>query len=264
MRAPVIVRTVDAASQLKIQVNLAGATRSLLRPCAEALDKSLARLSSAAAGKVPKKKGAAKTDAPAPIAVGLVDAFGGEIALDTAAKEAWRRAAWLHVGTEPPAAILFEPPEVEDVVLPAAPLVGIPLVPLVTARNCHVSDCTFAWERCAGSSGGDDAAVVVGTCKRYTPTSDDVGARLRLRIHPPAPSWRAAPEVEVEEAASMLLRRELMTESQVAAPPARPLLDMRVAAMAGQQSTSANGFRLLTYNLMAETCALLSSGVGSR
>ena len=166
-----IVRTV--MDKLAIEVNLAGSQRTLSRPQEEQLERSLFRLAAAAGG----KRGP-------PVATRLLDASGLPLAPDTRAADAWSSAALLEVGDDEKFAVLFDPPEVEDLELPWAPLVGVPLLPRVSCRCCQPEQVDVHWERRAGEAEWQTVARGL----RYVPTAQDVGCELRLTATPPAPA----------------------------------------------------------------------------
>ena len=302
---PVVVRTITSKGAASLQIQFMPATgatgpRTLLRPCSEALDRSLSRLSAAATSKKPKKGAAAKVGpSESAAATALLDEYGAIIPLTTPVREAWAIAAWLSIDTER-RAVLFDPPEVAEVRIPAAPLIGIPLLALVSTRSCEPAACRFEWTRHApgddvegGASLPVEAAqaalaaeapaagaggTVVGRSQSYIPTAEDIGAVLRVRAVPPAPSFASgsasAPEARaMGEAAAALLGGLAEAPGIVERPPMRWLLDSRIATLnaarlnAVQEAGAAAreggavacergpwaGFRLLTYNLMAET-----------
>ena len=78
---------------------------------------------------------------------------------------------------------LFDPAEVEELRVPAVPLIGIPLIALASTRSCAPSDCRFEWSRADGSQGGE--GTVVGRSRCYVPTDADTGSVLRVRATPP-------------------------------------------------------------------------------
>ena len=235
-----IVRTV--MDKLAIEVNLAGSQRTLSRPQEEQLKRSLFRLAAAAGG----KRGP-------PVATRLLDASGLPLAPDTRAADAWSSAALLEVGDDEKFAVLFDPPEVEDLELPWAPLVGVPLLPRVSCRCCQPEQVDVHWERRAGEAEWQTVARGL----RYVPTAQDVGCELRLTATPPAPASLVAdaagaaaapPTVDTSPVADTpppppppppapaappclgALRRQLLLEPTEAATP-RPHLRERIAAL---------------------------------
>ena len=261
-----IVRTV--MDKLAIEVNLAGSQRTLSRPQEEQLERSLFRLAAAAGG----KRGP-------PPATRLLDASGLPLAPDTRAIDAWSSAALLEVGDEQQFAVLFDPPEVETLELPWAPLVGVPLLPRVSCRCCQPDQVDVHWERRAGEAEWQTIARGL----RYVPTAEDVGCELRLTATPPAPASlvanaaaaaaaataaTASPTVDTPPATDTppppcleALRRQLLLEPTAASLP-RPHLRERIAVLEAARAShvgdadggggGGGGFRVLSYNLLAD------------
>ena len=259
--------------KLAIEVNLAGSQRTLSRPQEEQLERSLFRLAAAAGG----KRGP-------PLATRLLDASGLPLAPDTRAADAWSSAALLEVGDDEKFAVLFDPPEVEDLELPWAPLVGVPLLPRVSCRCCQPDQVDVHWERRAGEAEWQTVARGL----RYVPTAQDVGCELRLTATPPAPASLVADAAGAAAAPPTLdtspvadtppppppppaaaappclgaLRRQLLLEPTAAAVP-RPHLRERIAALDAARASrvgdtdgggggGSGGFRVLSYNLLAD------------
>ena len=260
-----IVRTV--MDKLAIEVNLAGSQRTLSRPQEEQLERSLFRLAAAAGG----KRGP-------PPATRLLDASGLPLAPDTRAIDAWSSAALLEVGDdEQQFAVLFDPPEVEALELPWAPLVGVPLLPRVSCRCCQPDEVDVHWERRAGEAEWQTIARGL----RYVPTAEDVGCELRLTATPPAPASLVANAAAAAAASLTIgtssatdtpspppppaaaappcleaLRQQLLLEPTAASLP-RPHLRERIAALEAARAsrvgdTDGGGFRVLSYNLLAD------------
>ena len=254
--SPVVVRSTQSQLQITFWPRGASAPRTLLRPLTENLDRSLSRLSAATvnkkAAKAAKQDPAGETTADC----SLSNAEGELILSSTPVQQAWAGAAWLDIGAER-RPVHFDPPEIEALSLTAAPLVGIPLLPFVATLNCDADQCTFVWTR------HDDAgeSVVVCTAPSYMPTDADVGAVLRVRAEPPAPKF--TPKLSPQESEAMaasaaaVLGRVAEAVGRVERPPVRRLLRERVAALdaarAGRASSAREGFRLLSYNLLAAT-----------
>jgi len=264
-----VVRTV--MDKLAIEVNLAGSQRTLSRPQEEQLERSLFRLAAAAGG----KRGP-------PPATRLLDSSGLPLAPDTRAADAWSSAALLEVGDDEKFAVLFDPPEVEALELPWAPLVGVPLLPRVSCRCCQLDQVDVHWERRAGEAEWQTIARGL----RYVPTSEDVGCELRLTATPPAPASLVAnataaaaapPTVDTSPITDTpppppppaaaappylgALRRQLLLEPTAASLP-RPHLRERIAALEAARASrvgdtdgggsGGSGFRVLSYNLLAD------------
>ena len=239
---PIIVRR--AAEHLLIELRLPGQQpRIMQRPATEALERTLGRLSSTFSK--PKNK----RDAPIPPPeIRLCDASGTAMAPSSTALDAWSTAATLSVGADTQLAVFFEPAEVCELLLPAIPLVGIPMRPLVTTVRCEPSGCSWLWERQESTEAGWE---VCGTEAEYQPVAADEGALLRVRAEPPAPSTAATDEAR--EAALSLLGRVTEAVSAVELPPTRTQHQQRIASMASSSSSSSSSFRLLSYNLLADS-----------
>ena len=254
---PVVVRSTQSQLQITFWPRGASAPRTLLRPLTENLDRSLIRLSAATVSKRAAK--AAKQDSAGEITAecSLSNAEGKLILSSTPVQQAWADAAWLDIGVLERRPVHFDPPEIEALSLTAAPLIGISLLPFVATLNCDADQCTFVWTR------HDDAgeSVVVCTARSYIPTDADMDAVLRVRAEPPAPMF--TPKLSPQESEAMaasaaaVLGRVAEAVGRVERPPVRRLLSERVAALdaarAGRASSTREGFRLLSYNLMAAT-----------
>ena len=290
---PIIVRRA-ATGDLLIKVHVAGQpVKTLQRPAADTLARSLDRVSRSFAAR--KKKG---THRKSELCF-LFDARGAELDPSMSALQAWSCAARLHVGVGGGANgggrgggggggeglgsrgdgdggsgetasldVLFEPAEVVSLVLPAVvPFIGVPLTPSIETLGCDVRECRWVWERLPPGSAADSWQHV-GSGREYQPSDDDDGARVRVRAVPPA-SGSAISAVE-------LLSCVTEAAAPVEAPPPRPLLAHRVAAMRpmhrsvgslgqaahamgeapgggeGEARRGGGAFRVLSYNVLAD------------
>ena len=237
---PVIVRRAAplAGDELLIKVHLAGQpVKTLQRPAAETLARSLSRISRAFA---PPKGRRAKGAHVDPEPCHLLDARGAELDPSMSAGQAWSGAARLHVGASS-LDVLFEPAEVVSLALPTVvPFVGVPLTPTVETVGCDARECRWEWERLSPGAPAD-CWQLVGSRREYQPTDADDGARVRVRAVPPAPG-RA-------RAALHLLAAVAEATAPVEAPPPRRLLASRVRAMG---AVPAGALRVLSYNVLAD------------
>ena len=275
----------------------------LLRPESEPLAKTLGRLS-ATLSKKPKSKKPAERPAVAALEIRLCAA--DDIPIDaeaTSLLKAMTEAATLRLGPEMTLPVLFEPPEVQSLLLPTVPLVGVPMRACASTRNCDPHECSWLWERAAAAATGEWTCV--GRRAEYTPSAGDVGSMLRVRAEPPPPAAAAAAAATAslgsDAAASLGFTVEAVGEVEVA--PERRLLVPRVRAMhdirqlVGEMRAAATGtgavdsgelsaaglaaavdltaaataaatappadticpddssFRILSYNLMADSCS---------
>ena len=139
--------------------------------------------------------------------------------------------------------VLFEPAEVLSLAIPCdPPMVGIPLRPSASTRNCKVDDLEWTWERSAAGQEEppppSPSWEVVGQQGEYVPAMEDVGRMLRVTARP-----------------SSTLGREASAASSVAVPPPRPLLQRRLNALESSSSSGERGhstFRALSYNILAD------------
>ena len=291
---PVVVRKLVQQGQphLEIQVSIdhAAATKTLLRAESEPLAKSLARLTATLNKKAKSKKPSPVFEAAAPVEICFLTSDEAEIDAETTSiLDAMQQATTMCIGPMRHL-VLFEPPEVTSMDMPAQPLVGIPLRPAIGLRHCDATECTWLWER----QTGDQASwTCVGREAQYVPSAADVGSSLRVQAKPPA----ALPEV------AAYLGGSVQTASGVQIPPPRKLLRSRVRAMdsirslvrsgvdlsaasfaesvdlssaevtdggatkgsasSSEAATSSGGFRILSYNLMADAYERHWNGPGS-
>ena len=251
-----IVRT--TLDKLEIELTLAARRRTLSRPPAEQLERSLFRLASAAGG----KKGAP------PLPTRLLDAADVPLAPTLRAIDAWADAATLEVGDDARFAVLFDPPEVHQLELPCEPLVGIPLLPRVACRCCEPGEVDMRWERRPVGSDAEWQTVARGTS--YVPVEADAGLELRVTATPPRPPSLVAAATPLatdgEAVASSTTEDGPATPpclerlcrslelAPVAVPLPRPQLASRVAALDGAaRARDTDGrFRVLSYNMLAD------------
>ena len=251
--ALVLVRA-SPASPDQVEINLGD--RHLLRPAFEPVARSLFRLSPKPKREKRKGKAAAEEPTTAGEAV-LEDGAGQTLDPATPTAAAWRAAAWLMLGGAR-LRVLFDPPVVESLSLPALPLVGVPMTPAVASRHCDAAACQFVWERRppAAEEGGARADgaerpsewQAVGRERVYVPSPSDLGALLRVRVEPPEPDGTPLGDGPW----SPLLGAGASAEGAVEQPPARQLLGGRVGAL-GARVAAPSAIRVLTYNLMADS-----------
>jgi hypothetical protein len=228
---PAVVRRVmDAAGVAKLDISISLASRparTLSRPAGEALRRSLQRILGAKDG---------LDDAALAALAQLRRGDGTVIEHDAAAEEAWAAATELRLGSDA-MPVLFEPPEVTLLTTPALPLCGIPCTPYYSTRCCERSDVVLTWScqaaqpvsgvqshRSSGAVGEQSdwperAWLQLGQGASFTPTAEHAGATLRVVATPPALPCQ------------LPLQRTLVV-GVVAAPPPRPVLAARLAALA--------------------------------
>lgn len=240
---PIVVRR--AGDALLIEVRHEDQPPKILqRPVTEVLSSSLRRVGKAFV----KKSG--KQNHPEPCF--LFDSHGFELDPSMSALEAWLSAAQLRIGSRE-LDVLCEPAEVLSLSLSTVPLVGVPLMPFVKTRDCDERHCQWTWERLPPNSIDGNAWQQVAFGREYVPSKADVGSRLRVRAKPPAPGR--------DEAALSFLAREAEAVEAVTLAPPRRLLGRRVSAM--QNPRRADGFRVLSYNLLADCYSRHWDGRGS-
>ena len=185
---PIIVRRA-ATGDLLIKIHVAGQpVKTLQRPAADTLARSLKRVSQSFAAR--RKKGTHGNPEPC----FLFDARGVELDPSMSALQAWSCAARLRFGVGSGGNggelatldVLFEPAEVVSLVLPAVvPFIGVPLTPSIETVGCDVRECGWVWERLRPGSAADGWQRI-GCGRAYQPSDDDDGAQLRVRAVPPA------------------------------------------------------------------------------
>jgi hypothetical protein len=268
---PAVVRRVlDAAGVAKLEISLSSASRpvrTLSRPAGEALRRSLQRLSGAKGG---------LDDAALAALAQLRRGDGTVIEHDLAAEEAWAAATELRLGSEI-MSVLFDPPEVPTLITPAVPLCGISCTPYYVTRCCERADVVLTWScQAAPPTGGaqiNSSAVTAGDNRggapgaawqplgqgaSFTPTAEHAGATLRVVATPPA-------------LPSQLPLQSTLVVGVIAAPPPRPVLASRLAALASAaqareptprasahlspeaRSKAPPSIRVLCYNLLADS-----------
>ena len=180
---PIIVRRA-ASGDLLIKIHVAGQpVKTLQRPAADTLARSLDRVSRSFAAR--KKKG---THGRSRLCF-LFDARGADLDPSMSALQAWSCAARLRIsvggggsggsggsgggggggeglgsggngdgngGETATLDVLFEPAEVTSLVLPAVvPFIGVPLTPSIETLGCDVCECRWMWERLRPGSAAD-------------------------------------------------------------------------------------------------------------
>lgn len=250
---PIVVR--QNADALLIDVRIQGQPKKTLqRPATEELARTLGRVSKAfSPPKFNRKKkncGHAQVE-PSLLQPCLVDQKGNQLNPSMQALEAWSGAAQLHIGSTA-LDVLFEPAEVLTLLLPTVPQVGVPITPLIeTTVGCGVRQCHWQWERLPAGL-AEDNWQAVGSEIEYRPSEDDIGARLRVRVAPPASGsyedadWRLARVAEAAE--------------PVEKPPRRRVLSRRVNAM---PTRCGDSFRVLSYNVLADSYSRHWGNAGS-
>ena len=170
---PIVARR--AADIVLVKVHVQGQpVRTLQRPAAEAVSRSLGRVRRALAPQGSKNAERCM----------LFDAGGLELHPATNALHAWSTAAHLQVGGMS-LDVVWEPAEVASLILPAVvPFVGVPLTPVIKTLGCAAEECRWVWEglptdTASGSRDGEWQPLGFG--RTYTPSDADLGSRLRVR-----------------------------------------------------------------------------------
>ena len=222
---PIIVRRA-ATGDLLIKIHVAGQpVKTLQRPAADTLARSLKRVSQSFAAR--RKKGTHGN----PELCFLFDARGVELDPSMSALQAWSCAARLRFGVGSGGNggematldVLFEPAEVVSLVLPAVvPFIGVPLTPSIEMVGCDVRECGWVWERLRPGSAADGWQRI-GSGRAYQPSDDDDGARLRVRAVPPASGSAISQGDAISSAISSISALELLSRVAEAAAPVEAL-----------------------------------------
>nr|XP_054752609.1 2',5'-phosphodiesterase 12-like [Lytechinus pictus] len=200
------VRCVEGEEHMNISFSYRNKQSSLNRPINEALEKSLTRIQSTLKkhlDKEMKKRKKMKLDDSASsvlmnvdeLDISLVSNENDPIDVDVLNESAWRDGAVLSVGD-----IQYEVcrnfPTIQRLHLPSFVLVGCPVFPRITSEFTKGEECSYTWFRQVNKQLGDkdmnDATdngenpnwLEVGQHKTYTPTSLDVGSKLKLLCTP--------------------------------------------------------------------------------
>ena len=168
------------------------------------------------------------------------------MAPSSTALDAWSTAATLSVGADTQLAVFLSRPRCASCSSGDSSR-WHPNAAIGHNRCCEPSGCSWLWERQESTEAGWE---VCGTEAEYQPVAADEGALLRVRAEPPAPSTAATDEAR--EAALSLLGRVTEAVSAVELPPTRTQHQQRIASMASSSSSSSS-FRLLSYNLLADS-----------
>jgi len=174
--------------------------------------------------------------------------------------DAWRAAALLQVGAQW-YDVEYNPPTVERLALPAAPMVGFPILPLAALKFAAPPSCAWRWLR-RGPDAGAEWQPAGCEGEEYTPRPADEGCWLRVECTPGRPADAA------EGAAGALHLGAPLTADvgPVRPAPAATAAELRGPAAArppppsastssGPSTSSAAAFRVLTYNILADQYA---------
>eukprot|EP00439_Symbiodinium_sp_Y106_P054859 s693_g7.t1 len=169
----------------------------------------------------------------------LVDDAGEQLPGDLPAWSAWPRARSLRLEAaaeklEVPS--YWDPPVVSKCRMTSdCPLEGVPLLAEADLSGCDASSCSWTWQRRAAEAPKQEQWCDVATGPRYRPSSADVGFLLRVQCEPPPPGKKAFSATSKQPVS------------------AAPIDAFRWECLA--EPCSKLGMRVLTYNILADSCA---------
>jgi len=269
-RGRVVVQTLTEEGRMDIAIPLSGKLRQLNRLSNEPLQKVFGRIKQAASrststvGKRGFKAGGGEQVAQQKeVLCELFDPRGEKIYEDTLNIDAWKSGNVLKVGEEE-FLVDVDPPSVQKLSLLSRPMSGIPLLPLVELRHSSLSACTWRWfrsrqvedsvagdgEKEEGENGWEPIADA--DCRVYTPRTEDVGWKLRVRCLP-----RKVGEGGGGDGGASAYRegehKDAETTRAVAELPKSLAGDGRQEST--RDRTCSPSFRVVSYNLLASSYA---------
>lgn len=268
MQAPlpkVTVRVSPKNDNMIISLKINGQPRNLDRPKNETLDKPLLRIQKSAAapgsgkakarGNNGRHKGKSAAAAPqGPVTRLLQGSNPDSPAVDTYVKnaDAWAHGRLLQIGKEY-FVVDLNPPLVEKLDLLGLPMVDCPLMALPTLSFAEESATQWRWLRLRnepkGQSEDSGTEVLAATTATYVPGAADVGCWLQVECTPVASDSQE--------------RRGDTMVAAVGPVEAGPGLDTPTARrhqLTPTPMAATEGFRVITYNLLADQYASSDTG----